>query len=98
MVWVYPDHDSEPIDYAHVRGQGIMDLEFEGDGKVLFRSKWWWWCLLVSLLGTYDQRVFVFTEKVTSPEVSQHEVTYVSSHKGPSLVATFSNDGMYVWV
>lgn len=47
----------------HLRGHGVMDLEFEGD------------------------------EKITAPEVSKHEVTYVTAHKGPSLVAVFSNDG-----
>ncbi len=28
-----------------------------------------------------------------APLISKHEVTYITSHKGPSLVATFSYDG-----
>lgn len=32
-------------------------------------------------------------EKIMAPEVSQHEITYVTNHKGPSLVAAFSSDG-----
>ena len=37
--------------------------------------------------------LFLFAEKVVSPEVNRYEVTYVTSHKGPSLTATFSSDG-----
>ena len=32
-------------------------------------------------------------ETITSPEISKYELNYVSSHKGPSLVATFSSNG-----
>lgn len=38
------------------------------------------------------------TEQMACPEVNTYELTYGTSHKGPSLVAAFSNDGKHnVW-
>jgi fructoselysine-6-P-deglycase FrlB-like protein len=39
--------------------------------------------------------VFVVSssEVLTTPEVSKYELNYVTSHKGPSLVAAFSRSG-----
>ena len=34
-----------------------------------------------------------YAENVTAPMVAKYEVTYVTTHKGPALTTTFSNDG-----
>ncbi len=33
------------------------------------------------------------SEAIAAPPAHKHEVGYVTSHKGPALVATFSHDG-----
>ena len=44
-------------------------------------------------LPSFDIPLSSPSEKIVAPEICKHEVTYVTSHKGPSLVAAFSNDG-----
>lgn len=54
------------VTLPHIRGQGVMDLEFESD------------------------------EVIAAPSVHKYELNYVTSHKGRTLVSTFSRDGKLV--
>ena len=68
----------------HIRGQGIMDLEFESDGNGNFDY------ISIKILNA-----FLFLEDISAPPAYRHDVSYVMSHKGPVLCATFSHDGKF---
>lgn len=62
-----------------------MDLEYESDGEKCYEP--------ISLKHKCTYFSISCAETITSPEISKYELNYVSSHKGPSLVATFSSSG-----
>ena len=88
----------------HVRGQGVMDLEFESDGgcAVLVPLPHYSSCLhpfcSLTIFPFYfspslPRSLSSCLEPVSTPPAHRHEVTYVTTHKGPSLAAIFSRDG-----
>ena len=90
----------------HVRGQGVMDLEFESDGgcAVLVPLPHYVLAFLSVLLQSSifppslhpslpPPSLSLCLEPVSTPPAHRHEVTYVTTHKGPSLAAVFSRDG-----
>ena len=84
----------------HVRGQGVMDLEFESDGgcAVFVPLPHYSSCLpsflfSYNLLSSLPPFLSFCLEPVSTPPAHRHEVTYVTTHKGPSLAAIFSRDG-----
>ena len=89
----------------HVRGQGVMDLEFESDGgcAVHVPLPHYSFSCLHPILPFCSLTIFLFSlppsllplclEPVSTPPAHRHEVTYVTTHKGPSLAAIFSRDG-----
>ena len=92
----------------YVRGQGVMDLEFERDGGCGTLV-----CLF-PFLTTPPALVFplilpfLFSSSslppslpfhpVSTPPAHRHEVTYVTTHKGPSPAAIFSHDSTSVFL
>ena len=49
--------------------------------------------ILSSYLPTSLSLPLLCAEPVSTPPAHRHEVTYVTTHKGPSLAAIFSRDG-----
>ena len=86
----------------HVRGQGVMDLEFESDGgcgtlacllPLLTTPLPVFPLILSSFLPISFSLPLLCAEPVSTPPAHRHEVTYVTTHKGPSPAAIFSRDG-----
>ena len=50
-MYLSAGNDDAPCDNLHVRGRGIMDLEFEGDGKEVFRYSAILWRIILKLVA-----------------------------------------------
>ena len=86
----------------HVRGQGVMDLEFESDGGCDTTRLAPVFPLILPflsvLLPIFSSFLSFHLEPVSTPPAHRHEVTYVTTHKGPSLAAIFSHDSTSVFL